>query len=169
MTADLWALYRMMLKSRLFEEAVGKLWQEGLISGEMHLGTGEEGIVAGVLAHVREGDALALDHRGSAALLLRGVDPVLDAARDAGSRDGLCGGMGGHMHLFSKEHLAATTGIVGAGGTGGCRLRAGGADAAPGRHCDHLLRGGRDEPGHAAGSAEPGRGVEPAGAVRLQG
>jgi TPP-dependent pyruvate/acetoin dehydrogenase alpha subunit len=31
-----------------------------------------------------------------------------------GSENGLCKGRGGHMHLFSKEHLAATSGIVGA-------------------------------------------------------
>jgi len=33
-----------------------------------------------------------------------------------GRPEGLCGGMGGHMHLFSKEHLAASSGIVGASG-----------------------------------------------------
>ena len=33
-----------------------------------------------------------------------------------GQDDGLCGGRGGHMHLFSKEHLAASSGIVGAAG-----------------------------------------------------
>ncbi|MFC1785986.1 thiamine pyrophosphate-dependent enzyme, partial [Candidatus Neomarinimicrobiota bacterium] len=27
-----------------------------------------------------------------------------------------CGGKGGHMHLYSKQHLAASSGIVGAGG-----------------------------------------------------
>jgi pyruvate dehydrogenase E1 component alpha subunit len=32
--------------------------------------------------------------------------------------DGLCGGMGGHMHLFSKDHLAASSGIVGSAGPG---------------------------------------------------
>jgi len=37
---DLWSLYRQMLRSRLFEEAVAQIWQDGLISGEMHLGTG---------------------------------------------------------------------------------------------------------------------------------
>jgi len=87
-----------------------------LISGEMHLGTGEEAIIAGVVAHVREGDAMALDHRGTAALLMRGVDPVLILRELLGRPDGLCGGMGGHMHLFSKEHLAASSGIVGAAG-----------------------------------------------------
>ncbi len=79
MPPDLWSLYALMLKSRLFEEAMARLWHDGLISGEMHLGTGEEAIVAGVVFHLREGDAMALDHRGTAALLMRGVDPVLIA------------------------------------------------------------------------------------------
>jgi pyruvate dehydrogenase E1 component alpha subunit len=105
-----------MLRSRLYEEAIAKLWRDGLISGEMHLGTGEEAIIAGVVDHLREGDAMALDHRGTAALLMRGVDPVLILRELLGYPNGLCGGMGGHMHLFSKEHLAASSGIVGAGG-----------------------------------------------------
>jgi pyruvate dehydrogenase E1 component alpha subunit len=116
MPPDLWSLYAMMLKSRLFEEAVAQLWHAGRISGEMHLGTGEEAVIAGVMAHLREGDALALDHRGSAALLIRGVDPVLILRELLGDPGGLCGGKGGHMHLFSKGHLAASSGIIGAVG-----------------------------------------------------
>ena len=116
MPLNLWSLYALMLKSRLFEEAIAKLWHDGLISGEMHLGTGEEAIIASVVAQLREGDAMALDHRGTAALLMRGVDPVLILRELLGYEDGLCGGMGGHMHLFSKEHLAASSGIVGAEG-----------------------------------------------------
>jgi TPP-dependent pyruvate/acetoin dehydrogenase alpha subunit len=116
MPPDFWSLYALMLKSRLFEEAVATLWRDGLISGEMHLGTGEEAIIAGVVAHLREGDAMALDHRGTAALLMRGVNPLLIARELLGYPDGLCGGMGGHMHLFSKEYLAASSGIVGAEG-----------------------------------------------------
>ena len=116
MPPDVWPLYALMLKSRLFEEAIAKLWHDGLISGEMHLGTGEEAIVAGVVANLKEGDAMALDHRGTAALLMRGVDSVLLAREMLGYPDGLCGGIGGHMHLFSKEHLAASSGIVGAEG-----------------------------------------------------
>jgi len=87
-----------------------------LISGEMHLGTGEEAIIAGVVTQLHEGDAMALDHRGTAALLMRGVDPFLILRELLGYPDGLCGGMGGHMHLFSKEYLAASSGIVGAEG-----------------------------------------------------
>ena len=116
MSTDNWSLYEMMYKSRLFEEAVAQLWQEGMISGEMHLGTGEEAIAAGVVSHLKDGDALALDHRSTPVLLMRGVDPVQILLELFGHPKGLCGGKGGHMHLFSKEYLAASTGIVGAGG-----------------------------------------------------
>jgi acetoin:2,6-dichlorophenolindophenol oxidoreductase subunit alpha len=95
---------------------VAGLWHDGSISGEMHLGTGEEAIIAGVVSQLHDGDAMALDHRGTAALLMRGVDPGLMARELLGHPDGLCGGAGGHMHLFSKEHLAASSGIVGAEG-----------------------------------------------------
>lgn len=113
---DLRTSYALMLRSRLFEGCVAKLWHDGLISGEMHLGTGEEAIIAGIVGQLREGDAMALDHRGTAALIMRGVDPVLILRELLGRPDGLCGGMGGHMHLFSREHLAASSGIVGAAG-----------------------------------------------------
>jgi len=116
MPPDLWSLYALMMKSRLYEEAIAKLWHDGLISGEMHLGTGEEAIIAGVVSQLIDGDAMALDHRGTAALLMRGVDPVLVIRELLGYQEGLCGGMGGHMHLFSREHLAASSGIVGAAG-----------------------------------------------------
>ena len=116
MPIDQWSLYALMKKSRLFEEAVTKLWNDGLISGEMHLGTGEEAINAGIVSQLGPGDAMALDHRGTAALLMRGVDPVLLLREILGHPGGLSGGKGGHMHLFSKEHLAATSGIVGAVG-----------------------------------------------------
>ena len=92
------------------------LWQQGFISGEMHLGTGEEAIVAGVVDHLCEGDAMALDHRGTSPLLMRGVDPVLLVQELLGHSDGLCSGMGGHMHMFSPHWLAASSGIVGASG-----------------------------------------------------
>jgi len=116
MPPDLWYLYESMLRCRQFEEVVAQLWRQGLISGEMHLGTGEEAIIAGIVPQLRDGDALALDHRGTAALLLRGVAPSLILAELLGRGDGLCGGLGGHMHLCSREHLAAASGIVGAAG-----------------------------------------------------
>ena len=73
---DLTRLYRMMLTSRRLEEEISKLWQEGRISGEMHLGIGEEGIVAGVIDHLGEGDAIAADHRSTPPMVMHGVDPT---------------------------------------------------------------------------------------------
>ena len=49
MQADLWSLYENMLRSRLFEEAVTRIWHDGRISGEMHLSIGEEAVVAGAV------------------------------------------------------------------------------------------------------------------------
>ena len=117
--ADLWDLYQQMLRSRLFEQSVQELWEAGKISGEMHMGIGEEAIVAGVVCQLQEGDAMALDHRGTPPLIMRGVDPVLLLRELLGRPDGLCRGMGGHMHLFSRKHLAASSGIVGASGPAG--------------------------------------------------
>ena len=116
MEPDLWSLFRQMLRSRRFEELVKDLWEKGRISGEMHLGIGEEAIAAGVVEHLQRGDAMALDHRGTPPLVVRGVDLVLLLREFLGNSDGLCSGMGGHMHLFSPEHRSASSGIVGSSG-----------------------------------------------------
>jgi TPP-dependent pyruvate/acetoin dehydrogenase alpha subunit len=113
---DSWHLYSQMLRCRLFEKEVMRLWQEGAIPGEMHMSMGEEAIVVGIVDQLDNGDAMALDHRGTAPMLVRGVDPVLLLKEFMGRPDGLDGGMGGHMHLFSPENLAASSGIVGASG-----------------------------------------------------
>jgi pyruvate dehydrogenase E1 component alpha subunit len=111
-----------MLRSRLFEEAVRLLWEAGDITGEIHTGLGEEAVIAGVVCQLHDGDAMSLDHRGTAAMLMRGVDPILLLRELLGREDGLCHGRGGHMHLFSQEHLAFSSGIVGAAGPGAAGL-----------------------------------------------
>ncbi|MHA2165258.1 MAG: thiamine pyrophosphate-dependent dehydrogenase E1 component subunit alpha [Candidatus Hodarchaeales archaeon] len=110
------ALYDLMQRSRLFEELIMKIWREGKISGEMHMGIGEEAINAGIISQLLPGDAIASDHRSSAPFFMRGVDPANILLELMGHSEGLCSGMGGHMHLFAKEHLITTSGIVGAAG-----------------------------------------------------
>lgn len=105
--------YKSMYRARAFELALAELWRQGLVSGEMHLGTGEEAIAAGVVPHVEKGDAVAVDHRGTPVFNLLGVDLTLMLKEMLGREDGLCGGRGGHMHLFSPERLTASSGIVG--------------------------------------------------------
>lgn len=106
-------LYLQMVRMRLFEETIAVLWDQGLISGELHSGVGEEAIVAGVAGHLKKDDAVALDHRSTPPMVARGVDMTAMILELLGSGKGLCRGMGGHMHLFSREHLAASSGIVG--------------------------------------------------------
>jgi pyruvate dehydrogenase E1 component alpha subunit len=109
-------LYRDMARVRAYEVAIAELWQQGQISGEMHLGTGEEAVNVGVAAHLRHDDAVALDHRNTPMMLLRGTEPVPLLRELMGKENGLCRGWGGHMHLFDRERLAASSGIVGAAG-----------------------------------------------------
>lgn len=113
---DLVDLYRSMSLARNLELALADLWAAGLISGEMHLATGEEAVAAGVVAHLEAGDAVALDHRPTAVMTMLGVDMVAMLREMLGYEDGLCGGMGGHMHLFDPERRVGSSGIVGAAG-----------------------------------------------------
>lgn len=111
---DLRSLYRQMCRMRYVEETVAGLWNDGLITGEMHLGTGEEATIAGVAAHLRPGDALSVDYRSTPPFVAHGVDLEAIFRELLGDAGGLDGGRAGHMHLLSPEHLAAASGIVGA-------------------------------------------------------
>lgn len=106
-------LFRQMARARAFEDALAALWREGLISGEMHLGTGEEAIAAGVAVKLEPRDAVALDHRPTPVLTILGVDLRAMLREVLGREDGLGAGRAGHMHLMSRERLAASSGIVG--------------------------------------------------------
>ncbi|HET6817230.1 MAG TPA: thiamine pyrophosphate-dependent enzyme [Mycobacteriales bacterium] len=113
-------LYLQMCRMRYVEQALARLWHAGMVSGEMHLGIGEEGVVAGVVGALEPGDALALDYRSTPPLVARGVPVAPLLLEMLGSPAGLCAGRAGHMHLMSPEHLAAASGIVGAPGPLAC-------------------------------------------------
>ena len=117
---DAGRLYETMVRIRRFEEEQAAMWREGLVSGELHQGIGEEAVVAGVVDHLGGNDAMALDHRSTPPLVARGVDLVSLFLEMLGSVEGICRGRGGHMHLFSPDHLAASSGIVGAAGPLAC-------------------------------------------------
>jgi len=114
MDVDLWYLYEKMLRSRLFEQLIAEFWQKGMISGELHQGTGEEAIVVSIIEQLQLADSVATDHRGTSAFLTRGVSALAILKELLGYEDGLCRGQGGHMHLFDKDHSIAASGIVGA-------------------------------------------------------
>ncbi len=129
---DLERLYVSMTRMRALEDALADLWKRNLISGELHLGIGEEGIVAGVADHLRDGDAVALDYRPTPMLAARGVDLAAIVLEVIGHEEGLGGGRGGHMHLLDRDHLATSTGIVGSPAPIACGFALSGMRLRPG-------------------------------------
>lgn len=108
--------FRLIVRMRAVDEALADAWADGLVPGEYHAGIGEEAIVAGVTMHLDGNDAMALDHRSTAAFIARGADPRLLMLEVMGSEKGMNGGRAGHMHLMDPALRAAADGIVGASG-----------------------------------------------------
>jgi acetoin:2,6-dichlorophenolindophenol oxidoreductase subunit alpha len=106
-------LYRAMVHMRRFEEACLEGVGTREIHGEVHLGMGQEAIAAAMIGTLTDGDALVSTHRNHLHGLAKGVDPYLMLAEIYEKSTGLCGGFGGHMHLFDVFRRFSTTGIVG--------------------------------------------------------
>lgn len=106
--------YRAMFYMRRFEEACLSGVADREIHGELHLGTGQEAIAAGMIGPLNDGDAVVSTHRNHLHGIAKGVDPYRMMAEIFERSTGLCGGFGGHMHLFDASKRFSTTGIVGA-------------------------------------------------------
>ncbi len=111
-------MYRMMLLIRRVEERLRDDFHAGKLPGGVHLYIGQEAIAAGVCAHLTDDDWIASTHRGHGHFLAKGGDPKAMIAEIYARETGICGGMGGSMHVadFSKGIIGAN-GIV-AGGVG---------------------------------------------------
>ncbi len=113
--AKLLQLYRDMLLIRRFEEKAGQMYGMGLIGGFCHLYIGEEAVVVGMLAAVKEGDTVVTSYRDHGHMLASGMDPKGVMAELTGRRGGYSKGKGGSMHMFSREkNFFGGHGIVGA-------------------------------------------------------
>lgn len=107
-------LLRTMIRIRQFEEEVSRRKRADEIPGLVHLATGQEGVAAGVCAHLRTDDAVYSGHRADGHALAMGAPPDRVLAELMGRADGLCRGMGGSMHLVDVAHgFLGATGIVG--------------------------------------------------------
>lgn len=117
LTADqLLHAYQVMRTIRVFEERLHVEFATGEIPGFVHLYAGEEASAAGVMAHLRDDDCIASNHRGHGHCIAKGVDVDGMMAEIYGKKTGVCQGKGGSMHIadFEKGMLGAN-GIVGAG------------------------------------------------------
>ena len=112
---ELLKYYKDMLLIRRFEEKAGQMYGMGEIGGFCHLYIGQEAVVVGVQAALKDGDASITSYRDHGHLLAAGVDPKLVLAELTGRANGISRGKGGSMHMFDTEkHFYGGHGIVGA-------------------------------------------------------
>ncbi|MFN7054130.1 pyruvate dehydrogenase (acetyl-transferring) E1 component subunit alpha [Hyphomonas sp.] len=113
--AEMLHFYREMLLIRRFEEKAGQLYGMGKIAGFCHLYIGQEAVVTGMQACLKEGDQVITGYRDHGHMLACGMDPNGVMAELTGRIGGLSRGKGGSMHMFSKEkNFYGGHGIVGA-------------------------------------------------------
>jgi acetoin:2,6-dichlorophenolindophenol oxidoreductase subunit alpha len=109
-------LLGVMLRIRVFEEALYRLFMTGTMPGTMHQAIGQEAVAAGVGRALRADDAMTSTHRGHGHAIAKGVPMPSLMAEMFGRSTGSSRGMGGSMHVFDLDRgFLGTTGIVGAG------------------------------------------------------
>jgi pyruvate dehydrogenase E1 component alpha subunit len=112
---ELLEYYRDMLLIRRFEERAGQMYGMGLIGGFCHLYIGQEAVVVGIQASLKEGDTIVTSYRDHGHMIACGMDPKGVMAELTGRRCGYSHGKGGSMHMFSREkNFFGGHGIVGA-------------------------------------------------------
>ena len=88
-----------MIEIRAFEEETQRLFMANLVRGSTHLCSGQEAVVVGACAVLRDGDSMLCTYRGHGAVLAKGAPLDRTFAEILGKAQGLCGGKGGSMHL----------------------------------------------------------------------
>ncbi|MBZ9788441.1 pyruvate dehydrogenase (acetyl-transferring) E1 component subunit alpha [Psychroflexus sp. CAK57W] len=107
--------YEDMLFWRKFEDKLAQVYIQQKVRGFLHLYNGQEAILAGAL-HVMDlkKDKMITAYRNHVQPIGMGVDPKRVMAELYGKKTGTSQGLGGSMHIFSKEHrFFGGHGIVG--------------------------------------------------------
>ena len=108
--------YRQMKVIREFEERLHVEIQTGEIAGFTHLYCGQEAVAVGVCELLDNDDKIISTHRGHGHCLAKGCDVDGMMKEIWGSREGLCKGKGGSMHIADVDQgMLGANGIVGAG------------------------------------------------------
>jgi pyruvate dehydrogenase E1 component alpha subunit len=107
--------YEEMLFWRKFEDKLAQVYIQQKVRGFLHLYNGQEAILAGAL-HAMDltKDKMITAYRNHVQPIGMGVDPKRVMAELYGKATGTSQGLGGSMHIFSKEHrFYGGHGIVG--------------------------------------------------------
>src|SRR5919199_6905913 len=94
----------MMLLIRRFEERASQQYQSQKIGGFCHLYIGQEAVVVGAVAAVRDDDYIITAYRDHGHALARGTSANACMAELFGKETGCSRGLGGSMHFFDKQH-----------------------------------------------------------------
>jgi pyruvate dehydrogenase E1 component alpha subunit len=107
--------YEDMLFWRKFEDKLAAVYIQQKVRGFLHLYNGQEAVLAGSLHAMEIGkDRMITAYRNHVQPIGLGVDPRKVMAELYGKVTGTSKGMGGSMHIFSKEHnFYGGHGIVG--------------------------------------------------------
>lgn len=107
--------YEDMLFWRKFEDKLAQVYIQQKVRGFLHLYNGQEAILAGALhAMDLSKDKMITAYRNHVQPIGMGVDPRRVMAELYGKKTGTSQGLGGSMHIFSKEHrFYGGHGIVG--------------------------------------------------------
>ncbi len=109
-------LLREMIRIRRFEERCVELYSGALIRGFLHLYIGEEAIATGVMATLRDDDAVVSTYREHGHAIAKGIGMGPIMAEMFGKVDGVSRGRGGSMHLFdAATRFYGGNGIVAGG------------------------------------------------------
>ncbi len=96
--------YENMLFWRKFEDKLAQVYIQQKVRGFLHLYNGQEAILAGALHAMELGkDKMITAYRNHVQPIGMGVDPKKVMAELYGKETGTSKGMGGSMHIFSKE------------------------------------------------------------------
>ena len=105
----------LMLLIRRFEERASQQYQAQKVGGFCHLYIGQEAVVAGAVAAVRDDDYVITAYRDHAHALARGTSANACMAELFGKETGCSRGLGGSMHFFDrKNHMYGGHAIVAA-------------------------------------------------------
>ncbi len=104
-----------MLFWRKFEDKLAQVYINQKVRGFLHLYNGQEAVLAGAIHAMELGkDRMITAYRNHVQPIAMGVDPKRVMAELYGKDTGTSHGLGGSMHIFSKEHrFYGGHGIVG--------------------------------------------------------
>ncbi len=112
------SILEQMLLSRWFEQTLGELFKAKKLTGTTHLAIGQEACHVGLVAGLSDKDYIVPTHRCHGYNVARGTSIKEMFLELYGAKGGICGGLGGSMHMTDIATCNAGSSAVVASGVG---------------------------------------------------